>query len=249
MRLFNRMAVTLLFLALAAGAITVIVLAWTMPEESIRGLRDAVDWLDDNNADTQKVVLTSAGALIALIAVTVLVMEFAPSNGAEVKVTDVNTGNATLTTTAIGQRIEEAVRTVPNIVEVRAAVRARRKGILVSLELHVDPNANLAAVAEAACEATRQVLAERVHVELAEQPKVRLHYRELRLHRLGRAPSSAPAPAASAPGPAQPSSEPVAESALPEPAASGSEPAGEKAVTAVKEGPPASESGTRQNGA
>jgi hypothetical protein len=47
--------------------------------------------------------------------------------------------------------------------------------------LHVDPDANLAAVTDAACEAARDVLIEKVHVELMAPPRARLHYRELRL--------------------------------------------------------------------
>jgi hypothetical protein len=38
-------------------------------------------------------------------------------------------------------------------------------------------------VTNEACDAARRVLSEKVHVALVEQPRVRLHYRELRLQR------------------------------------------------------------------
>jgi hypothetical protein len=181
--LINRIVVTFALLALAAGAISIVVLAWTIPEDSIRGLRDAVDWLDENNEDLQKVLLTTIGAFLALVAFIALVLEFVPSSGPAVKVTDVQAGEALLTTAAIGQRVEEEVRGVANVTEVKAVVRGRRKGVEVMLDLHVDPQANLATVTNEACDAARRVLSDKVHVALAEQPRVRLHDRELRLQR------------------------------------------------------------------
>ena len=101
MNLINRIVITLLLLALFAGAIAVIVLTWAMPDDSISGLRDAVDWLEDNNEDLQKALLTMIAALVALVCFTALVLEFVPSSGGAVKVTDVQTGQAVLTTAAI----------------------------------------------------------------------------------------------------------------------------------------------------
>ncbi len=201
-----------------------------MPDDSIRGLRDAVNWLSDNNDDLQKVVLTTGGALIALVALTLLVFELTPSSSAAVKVTDVTAGDAVLSTVAIGQRIEEAVREVASVSQVRTSVRTRRKGVEVSLDLHVEPEANLATVADAACEAVRQVMSERLHVALASQPRVRMHYRELRLQQR-------PAPSRAVPvAPAEP--------AL---AAAGT--GGEVAVTGVTDMTPPAEGALRQNGA
>ncbi len=183
MNLINRIVVTFVLLLLAGAAISIIALAWTIPTDSIDWLRDAVTWLGDNNEDMQKVLLTTAGALVALVALSALVLEYAPSAGPAVRVTDVKAGEAVLTSAAIGQRVEEEVRAVEHIAEVRASIRPRRKGVEVFLDLHVDPQANLATVADEACEAARRVLSEKVHVELAKPPSVRLHYRELRLQR------------------------------------------------------------------
>jgi hypothetical protein len=72
---------------------------------------------------------------------------------------------------------------VPHVAEVRADVTSRRKGVLVSLDLQVDPDANLATVTDEACQTAQEVLTERVHVHLLRPPSARLHYRELRLHR------------------------------------------------------------------
>ena len=194
MNVFNRIFLFLLCLALAAAAVAAIVLAWTIPGDSIDGLRDAVDWLDEHNEDLEKALLTTAVGLIALVALVVAILELMPQSGADVKVTDLRVGDAVLSTLSISQRIEEAVRQVPSVTEARAGVRAKRKGVLLSLDLRVEPEANLATVTDEACEAAQDVLMNRLHVALVEQPRVRLHYRELRLR--SRAPATAAPPAA-----------------------------------------------------
>jgi hypothetical protein len=98
-----------------------------------------------------------------------------------VQVSGLARGNATLSTAAIGQRIEEAVCQVPNVAEVRASVTSKKNGVLVALDLQVDPEANLATVTDEACQVAEDVLENRVHVSLLKPPTARLHYRELRL--------------------------------------------------------------------
>jgi hypothetical protein len=210
MNLINRLALVLLCVALIAGAGAVIGLAWAAPQESIDWLADAAGWLDDHNTDGTKALITLGAAVVVVIAFGVLVMELFPQNSGEVKVTGLQVGDAVLTTAAIGQRIEEAVNQVPNVSDVRANVRARRKGVTVALDLHVDPDANLAAVTDAACEAARDVLSDKVHVDLLAPPRARLHYRELRL-KGGKTRPGAPLPvtAGEEPPPAAESMPPV----------------------------------------
>jgi hypothetical protein len=233
--LINRIVVTFALLTLIGAAVAVAALAWTIPADSIDGLRDAVNWLDDNDGDTEKVLLTAVCGLIALLAFIALLFEFAPAGGNSVRLTDVKAGEAQLTSTAIGQRVDEEVRQVPHVSEVRSVVRPRRKGVELFLDLHVDPQANLATVADEALEAAKRVLADKVHVELTQPPKVRMHYRELRLQRAlhPRDPDAdyrGPAAAATATAPALAAATPDA-------------PAG------VTEMAPASEVSPRQNGA
>ena len=181
MTIFSRIFVILVCLALAASAIALVTLAWTMPQESIDGLGETLEWLEEHNQDTEKALLTAIGALVALLAFLVVVLELLPRIGTEVKVTDLKVGDAVLSTAAISQRVEEAVQQVPHVAAVRAVVKARRKGVQVALDLHVDPDANLAAVTDEACQAAQDVLTNRVHVAMQEPPHARLHYRELRL--------------------------------------------------------------------
>jgi hypothetical protein len=164
------------------GAASITALAWLGPEQSIDQLRDAATWLDERNTDATKFIITAGAVVVAMMAMTVLVIELYPRSKGQVKVTDLQIGDAVLSTSAVAQRVEEAVTRVPNVADVRATVRAKRRGVALSLDLHVDPDANLATVIDDASEAARIVLTERVHVAMVEPPRTRIHYRELRLH-------------------------------------------------------------------
>jgi hypothetical protein len=180
MNVFNRLFMTLLGLALLVLAMSVVALTWTIPGDSIAWLRDATDWMARHNEDTEKALLSLIAGTVAFLALVLVLLELLPDNG-DVRVTDLRVGGAVLSTADITQRVEEAVRTVDHVVNVKASVKAKRKGVLVLLNLDVDPDANLAIVTDEACEAASDVLANKVHVSLAAPPQARLHYRELRL--------------------------------------------------------------------
>ena len=186
MSVFNRTVVILLCLVLMFGAAAVTALAWGGPEESIDWLRDAATWLEDRNTDGTKFIITVGTVVTSMMALTVLIIQLYPRSAGQVKVTDLQVGDAVLSTAAVAQRVEEAVTRLPNVVDARAIVKAKRKGVAVSLDLHVDPEADLASAIDDASEATRAILTEKVHVTLVGPPHIRVHYRELRLR--GRTP-------------------------------------------------------------
>jgi hypothetical protein len=180
MNVFNRLFLTLLCLAVVALAIAVLALTWTIPEDTIGWLRDATDWMTRHNQDTEKALLSLIAGVVAFLALVLVLLELLPDNG-DVRVTDLRVGGAVLSTADITQRVEEAVRTVDHVVNVKASVKAKgRKGVVVLLNLDVDPDANLMEVTDEACEAATDMLTNKVHVALAAPPQARLHYRELR---------------------------------------------------------------------
>jgi len=185
MTVFNRIVLIILCLVLITLAVAIIVLTWTIPNRTLNWLADGVQWMDDNDGDLEKALLTTVSASIALLATIVLVIELIPRRGPGVKVSGLARGNATLSAAAIGQRVEEAVWQVPNVSEVRAAVTSKKNGVLVALDLQVDPDANLATVTDEVCQVAEDVLENKVHVALLRPPTVRLHYRELRLQGRG----------------------------------------------------------------
>jgi uncharacterized membrane protein len=84
------------------------------------------------------------------------------------------------------------VSVVPHVTQTKATVTARGKGVEVDLELHVDPDTNLALTSEEACKAVENLLTNRLSVEMARPPRLNIRYSELRL-------AGAPAPPAEEP--------------------------------------------------
>jgi hypothetical protein len=177
MNVFNRIVLIVLCLALMAGSIAVIVLAWEAPNGSIDALQDAVTWLDDNNQDSEKTILTAIAGAIGLLALVLLSLELIPRSSDQVRANDLQMGAVMLPTAAISQRVEAAVRAGADVSDVRAQLKGRRNGVLVRLDLYVHPDANLSEVTEQAYHATTDVLTERLHVTLLAAPVVRIHYR------------------------------------------------------------------------
>lgn len=185
MNVFNRVLLIILLSGVAVLAIAVIVFAWVSPETSTDALDEAVDWLQANQGDLEKTLISSGAGLVALLALTLLYLELVPHTGSEVRVMDLKGGSATLSTDAVAQRIEESIARVPYVSDAKVNVEGKRKGVAVSLDVNVDPQANLAQVTDEVCDVVRDVLANRVHVSLIEAPIVRLHYREPRGGRPG----------------------------------------------------------------
>jgi hypothetical protein len=191
MNVFNRIVLVFLCLALMAGSIAVIALAWEAPNGSIEALQDAVTWLDDNNQDSEKSILTAIAGAIAFLAFVLLLLEVIPRSSDQVRANDLQMGAVMLPTAAIGQRVEAAVRAGAEVSDVRAQVKGRRNGVLVRLDLYVHPDATLTEVTEQAYQATTEVLTERLHVSLLAPPVVRIHYRDTKAR--GRKEEVAPA--------------------------------------------------------
>jgi hypothetical protein len=183
MNVFNRIVLIFLCLALMAGSIAVIALAWEAPNGSIEALQDAVTWLDDNNQDSEKTILTAVAGAIAFVALVLLLLELIPRSSDQVRANDLQMGAVMLPTAAIGQRVEAAVRAGAEVNDVRAQVKGRRNGVLVRLDLYVHPDATLTEVTEQAYQATTEVLTERLHVSLLAPPVVRIHYRDSKARR------------------------------------------------------------------
>jgi len=65
MNRLNRVLAALTGLALAALGIGVVALTWLQPDDTLAWLRDAVDWLDRNDGDFERAVLTLLALLVA----------------------------------------------------------------------------------------------------------------------------------------------------------------------------------------
>ena len=198
MDLANRLLIVLLALLLMFAVAVVILFAWAAAPESVERLSDFVQFLDGHAEDDgSRVILTLGGVVAALLALVVVIAELTPAQAERVPVRDVKAGDALLSTDAIAQRLQQEVSTVPHVTQTKATVAAHGKGVEVDLELHVDPETNLALTSEEACRAVQNLLSNRLSVEMARPPRLNLRYSELRLAgATTRASPFAPPPAA-----------------------------------------------------
>ncbi len=178
----------------------VILLAWGAPDESIEQLGDLARYLEDHNDTAAKLIVTFGGLILALLAVIVILYEVAPPQTGSLKLAKIGGGEARIATDEIARRLEEDLRTMPQMSDVQVAVQGRGQKAEVKLELHVGAEADLAAMADEACRRASHVLEQQMGLALARPPQAQLHYRELRVGRPGEAQaSSASSPPAGEP--------------------------------------------------
>lgn len=172
----NRLLIVLGSLVFILLVLAVIVLAWAATAESIDRMGDLVQYVDAHDNTTSKLVVTFGGAILILLALIVILLELAPPAPATVAVGGVEAGRAVLSTDAIARRLDQLLSEVADVVSVRAKVVGKGKSVDVSLVLHVDPGADVAAVADEACRVVQDALAQQMKVAISRPPRVRLHY-------------------------------------------------------------------------
>lgn len=191
MNALNRLLIVLAALLLIGIAIAAIVIAWASPEDGIDRLGDLVEYLDAHNDDTSKLVLTLGGAIVALLALALALLELTPPQTPRVEVRDVETGVALLSTEAIARRLEQIAAGLEQVVMARAKVLPRRRGVEVVLNISVEPDSDVAAVADRASRVVQETLANSMKVELAKPPRLHIGYLEPVVRKGRRAPGAA----------------------------------------------------------
>ncbi len=189
----NRFFIALLALLVIFAVAVVVVLAWGAPSGSIERIADLADWLRRHDDRETKMIITLAGTVIVLAMLMVIILELTPAPTQRMRVRNVKAGDATITTREIAERSDAELRQVEHIAECQTIVAARGRRVEAVLDLHVDAGADLTRTADDACTRVRQLVEGQIGVELAAPPRVRLHYRELRLR------NDAPQPESAAP--------------------------------------------------
>ena len=177
----NRFIISLAALVVVFAALLVVLLAWGATDATIGRVEDFAGYLRDHDGSQAKLVVTLVALVIALLMLTVMLVELTPSATQRMRVRDVKSGDATLTTQQIAERIEDAVAAAPHIAQCAAIVAARGNAVEIVLDLHVDAGADLAQAADEACRVAHTLVEETMNIALAQRPRARLHYRELRL--------------------------------------------------------------------
>lgn len=188
-------------------ALLVIMLAWGKPDESINRLGDLAGYLDHHNTAATQLVITFGGLIFALFGVVIIIFELAPPQTGTVRVAKVGAGEARIGTDEIMLRLEEELRSIPQLAGVQAKVIGRGHKAEVNLDLYVSAEADLAATSQEACRRAREIVEERMGVELDCQPHAEVHYRELVVGQQAAPFTTAKAPPSGSPFAAEPSHE------------------------------------------
>ncbi len=177
----NRFVISLAALLVLFAALVAVLLAWGAADGTIGRIEDFAGYLRDHDTRNAKLVISLAALVISLLMLTVMLVELTPSPTQRMRVRNLKSGDATITTKQIAERIDEGVAAAPHVASCKATVAARGSKIEVVLDLHVDAGADLARTADEACRAAHTLVEEQMGIALAQRPRARLHYRELRL--------------------------------------------------------------------
>lgn len=181
----NRFVIVVLCLLLIAVSALVVALAWWRPDESIARVGDFAGWLSDRNNQDAKLILSLGAGVVVLALLTLIVVEMTPGDSQKMRVRNMKSGDAVITTKQIAERVNEETMQAPHVAACSATVVRHGKKVEIALDLHVDPGADLAETADEACRRAHVLVEERMGIGLTARPRARLHYRELHLRREG----------------------------------------------------------------
>lgn len=187
----NRFVIVVAALGAIFVALLVVLLAWGAASNSIARLDDLAGWLRDHNDRETKVVITLVATVVVLAMLTAIIIELTPSPTQKMRVRGIKSGSGAITTTQIAERINTEVLYIEHIAGSNAIVAARGRRVEVVLDLQVDEGADLARAADAACRSAQALVEQQLGIELAQPPRARLRYRELRLRKPPGTPSGA----------------------------------------------------------
>ncbi len=160
MNIFNRVLMVILGFAFLIFWLLVGYSALFAPRQGVAVVQDVTGYLTTNvNLYSQLMVALLAGAFI-IASLLLLMAELIPQRPRAVRLPQVRGGVAILSTDAIAQRIKHDVERLAQIREARPTVTSRGKTVDVHLELLTDPESNVAARSEEACQVVRKAIEE-----------------------------------------------------------------------------------------
>ena len=174
----NRAAVVGLAFAWVILMALVILLTWGADSETIDRLGDLVSYLNDHTDNASKLILSLGAAALIVLSLIVIVAELVPAEpaAAQVRLESVTGATAILPAEAITQRLEQELRSLPQVQEAQAMVASRDRGLAVALNLTLAPDANASSTTEEACRLAQETIEQRIGVALVGLPTVQIRF-------------------------------------------------------------------------
>lgn len=174
MNTFNRVVLVILLLVamvLCSFVFVVPVPALRFLAQGARGVADFVDVV-------RPVVRLPIGILLALIVnlvgILLIVLEVRRPAPRTISVEQAAGGEVTLSIASIADQLKAEVNQLPEVLQVKPKVSAKRKGVVVELDAKIAADTGVPGKAERIVETVRRVVEEKMGLKLARPPKVNI---------------------------------------------------------------------------
>jgi hypothetical protein len=174
MNTFNRMVVVILLLL----AMVVCSLALVLPQPTLRTVAlQASGWADLLDR-VRPVALLPIGILLALIVdlvgILLIILEVRRPAARSISVEQAAGGEVTLSIASIADQLKTEVSQLPDVLQAKPKVSAKRKGVVVEVDARIAADAGLPIKAERIVETVRRVVEQKMGLKLVRPPKVNL---------------------------------------------------------------------------
>lgn len=194
MNTLNRVVlVVLLILAMVLCSVILIV-----PLRTLQTIGQQTEALADLLARVRPVARLPVGILLALIVdlvgILLIVLEVRRPSAKSIRVEHAAGGEVTLSVASIADQVKAEVAQLPEIIQVKPKVSAKRKGVVVELDAKIAAETGVPTKAERIVETTRRVVEQKMGLRLARPPKINIEaVRRAAPQRVSEEPASAPA--------------------------------------------------------
>jgi len=155
MRVFNRVLVVLMSVAVVALAIALMV----APYRVVDGLRSSLGLFRENLSDgTYWAVTVLILVVLTLLALLIIVLQFWPRPQKTVRIYAQGRGNARLKVESVAQTLEYRIDELPGVLRVEPRLVSRGKDLLVTLDVDAGPGVNIPALSDQIIDRALRVL-------------------------------------------------------------------------------------------
>ena len=174
MNAFNRVMLVLLLIV----AMVVCSLAFVVPLRTLQTISYQADALADLLARVRSVVRLPVGILLAvivnLVGLLFIVLEVRRPAAKSIKVEQAAGGEVTLSVASIADQLKAEIDRLPEILQVKPKVSAKRKGVVVEVDAKIEAETGVPNKAERIVETIRHVVEQKMGLTLARPPKVNI---------------------------------------------------------------------------
>jgi hypothetical protein len=174
MNTFNRVVLVILLLV----AMVLCSFVFVVPVQTLRVLAQQAGGVADFFARVRPVVRLAVGILLAvivdLVGILLIILEVRRPAARSISVEQASGGEVTLSIASIADQVKAEVNQLPEVLQAKPKVTAKRKGVVVELDAKIAAEAGVPGKAERIVETVRRVVEEKMGLKLARAPKVNI---------------------------------------------------------------------------